>query len=132
MGAGEGDAVSVDSVVTHVAAAVAVVTFLAYVVAQLFRRIGQPEVIGQLFAGIALGPNLLGRLSSDAPRTLFPAAAIPYLNVTSQVALINVARRPPGGEIVAATAGDAAGQHRCPARTRLRTAWRTDGDRDPR
>jgi Kef-type K+ transport system membrane component KefB len=80
--------VSIDSVVTHVAAAVAVVVFLAYVVARLFQRMGQPEVIGQLFAGIALGPSLLGRLPGNVPRTLFPAAVIPYLNVTSQVALI--------------------------------------------
>jgi K+:H+ antiporter len=80
--------VSIDSIVTHVAAAVAVITFLAYVVGQLFRRMGQPEVIGQLFAGIALGPSLLGRLPGNVLGTLFPAAVVPYLNVISQVALI--------------------------------------------
>src|SRR5258708_6177118 len=48
----------------------------------------QPEVIGQLFAGIALGPSLLGRFSSSVTHTLFPARLVPYLNVTSQVALV--------------------------------------------
>ncbi len=84
----EGDAVGVDSIVTHVAGAVAVILFLAYVLGQLFRSMGQPQVIGQLLVGIALGPSLLGRLPGHVTRTLFPAAIVPYLNVTSQVALV--------------------------------------------
>jgi len=80
--------VSLDSIVTHVAAAMGAVIALSYVVGQLFRRMGQPEVIGQLFVGIALGPSLLGRLPGNVMRTLFPTAVVPYLNVTSQVAII--------------------------------------------
>ncbi len=67
----EGDAVGVDSIVTHVAGAVAVILFLAYVLGQLFRSMGQPQVIGQLLVGIALGPSLLGRLPGHVTRTLF-------------------------------------------------------------
>jgi Kef-type K+ transport system membrane component KefB len=48
----------------------------------------QPEVIGQLFAGIALGPSLLGRLAPGAMHAIFPTAIVPYLNVISQVAII--------------------------------------------
>jgi hypothetical protein len=49
-----------DSVVLHTAGATAVIIGLSYVVGQLFKRIKQPEVIGQLFAGIALGPRAAG------------------------------------------------------------------------
>jgi len=37
-------------------------------------RIGQPAVMGQLIAGLVLGPSLLGALSPDLQHMLFPAA----------------------------------------------------------
>jgi Kef-type K+ transport system membrane component KefB len=80
--------VNVDSIVTQVVAAIAIAIGLSYAVGKLFRRMRQPEVIGQLFVGIALGPSLLGRFSNSVTHTLFPARIVPYLNVTSQVALI--------------------------------------------
>jgi Kef-type K+ transport system membrane component KefB len=80
--------VNVDSIVTQVVAAIAIAIGLSYAVGKIFRRMRQPEVIGQLFAGIALGPSLLGRFSSSVTHTLFPARIVPYLNVTSQVALV--------------------------------------------
>ena len=52
--------------VTHVIAAIAVVIVADYAIGILFRKIRQPEVIGQLFAGIALGPSLLGRVADGA------------------------------------------------------------------
>ncbi len=54
----------------------------------LFRSIDQPLVIGEIVAGIALGPSLLGWLAPDVSALLFPAAAIPFLNVLSQIGLI--------------------------------------------
>jgi len=48
----------------------------------------QPEVIGQLLTGIALGPSILGRFAGGISHVLFPAKILPYLNVTSQVALV--------------------------------------------
>ena len=53
-----------------------------------FRSIDQPLVIGEIVAGIALGPSLLGWLAPDLSALLFPAAAIPFLNVLSQIGLI--------------------------------------------
>lgn len=38
----------------------------------LLRGIGQPSVLGELAAGIALGPSILGRLWPDAYSALFP------------------------------------------------------------
>ena len=79
---------NVDSIVTEVVAAIAVIIALSYLIGKLFRRLGQPEVVGQLFVGIALGPSLLGHFSSGISHALFPAKIVPYLNVTSQVALV--------------------------------------------
>jgi Kef-type K+ transport system membrane component KefB len=54
----------------------------------IFRSINQPLVIGEIVAGIALGPSLLGWLAPDLAEVLFPSAAIPFLNVLSQIGLI--------------------------------------------
>jgi Kef-type K+ transport system membrane component KefB len=53
-----------------------------------FRSIDQPLVIGEIVAGIALGPSLLGWLAPDLSALLFPPTAIPFLNVLSQIGLI--------------------------------------------
>lgn len=79
---------SADAIVTHVMAAIAVVTTVAYIVGVLFRKLRQPEVIGQLLAGIALGPSLLGRVADGAERAIFPASISPYLSAIAQVALV--------------------------------------------
>jgi Kef-type K+ transport system membrane component KefB len=80
--------VSIDIIVTHVMAAVAVIIGISYAVGLLFRWLRQPEVIGQLLAGIVLGPSVLGRLSGHVSHAFVPSLIIPYLNVTSQVALV--------------------------------------------
>jgi K+:H+ antiporter len=80
--------VSADNAVMHVMAAIAVVITAAYIFGRLFRKLRQPEVIGQLLAGIALGPSLVGRVSAGTEHAVFPAAILPYLNVIAQVALV--------------------------------------------
>ncbi|MEX2238619.1 MAG: cation:proton antiporter [Dehalococcoidia bacterium] len=37
------------------------------------RRVGQPPVIGEIIAGIMLGPTVLGRIGADIPGDIFPA-----------------------------------------------------------
>lgn len=64
---------------------------LVFVIASLLgaaaRKCGQPAVIGQILAGIMLGPSLLGRLPGHLTSHLFPHDALPFLNVLSQVAV---------------------------------------------
>src|SRR3990172_11051487 len=42
----------------------------------LMARIGQPQVVGELAAGLLLGPSLLGRLAPDVQAWLFPPEPI--------------------------------------------------------
>jgi hypothetical protein len=42
---------------------------------ELMQRIGQPAVMGQLIAGILLGPSVLGALWPASQQALFPASA---------------------------------------------------------
>ncbi|MFF7475005.1 cation:proton antiporter [Streptomyces sp. NPDC008092] len=79
---------SVDSTVTHVVAALAVVIAASSVLGAAARRLRQPPVIGQLSAGIALGPSLLGLAPGGVYETLFPGQIKPVLTSVAQVALV--------------------------------------------
>lgn len=57
-------------------------------IAVLTRRLGQPTVIAEMVAGIALGPSLLGLLWPAGYGALFPAASMPVLQVLSQLGLV--------------------------------------------
>jgi K+:H+ antiporter len=52
------------------------------------RRIGQPAVIGEILAGVALGPSLLGLLPGHLTQRIFPSNAVPYLSMISEVGLL--------------------------------------------
>lgn len=54
----------------------------------LFSYIGQPGVIGEIVAGIVLGPSVLGFFFPDAFHFLFPASSLTNLELLSQVGLI--------------------------------------------
>ncbi|MEV6705952.1 cation:proton antiporter [Micromonospora wenchangensis] len=74
--------------VAIVMADIALVLLVAHLFGGIARRLGQPVVIGEIVAGIALGPSLLGLLPGDLTAVLFPAAARPYLSAISQVGLL--------------------------------------------
>jgi Kef-type K+ transport system membrane component KefB len=54
----------------------------------IFRKIGQPAVIGEIIAGIFLGPSLLGMYFPEFSGVLFPAVSLPNLQFLSQIGLI--------------------------------------------
>ena len=54
----------------------------------LVRRIGQPRVIGEMAAGIALGPSVFGVLAPTAMHALFPADAMAPLAAVSQLGIV--------------------------------------------
>lgn len=51
-------------------------------------RCGQPRVIGEMVAGITLGPSLLGQLTPGVQRWLFPSELISHLGMIAQLAII--------------------------------------------
>jgi K+:H+ antiporter len=51
-------------------------------------RLGQPRVVGEMFAGILLGPSVLGRFAPSLSLTLFPAASLPLLQALAQVGVL--------------------------------------------
>jgi Kef-type K+ transport system membrane component KefB len=67
---------------------IAVIAITARVVGLLFRKIGQPQVVGEMAAGIMLGPSLLGWALPEASQLLFPAASLDHLNILSQIGLL--------------------------------------------
>lgn len=67
---------------------VLIVIGLSRLVGLAFRWINQPLVIGEIVAGIMLGPSLFGLVAPGLAATLFPPETIPFLNVLSQVGLI--------------------------------------------
>jgi Kef-type K+ transport system membrane component KefB/nucleotide-binding universal stress UspA family protein len=67
---------------------VLIVIGLSRLVGLGFKSIKQPLVIGEIVAGIMLGPSLFGLIAPHAAATLFPPETIPFLNVLSQVGLI--------------------------------------------
>jgi len=54
----------------------------------LGRFAGQTQVIGEMIAGVLLGPSLLGLLAPDAQAWLFPKAGMPLLYAISQCGLV--------------------------------------------
>ena len=54
----------------------------------LFRKIGQPSVIGEIIAGIVLGPSLLGLYFPEFSTNLFPVESLGNLQFLSQIGLI--------------------------------------------
>jgi len=65
-------------------AGVAAVIVIGRLAGRLFQRIGQPPVIGEVVAGIALGPSLLGSWSNG----LFPAQTRPLLGILATLGLV--------------------------------------------
>jgi Kef-type K+ transport system membrane component KefB len=54
----------------------------------VFKKIGQPAVMGEIVAGIALGPSLLGLYFPEVSHFLLPVASLSNLHMVSQIGLI--------------------------------------------
>lgn len=67
---------------------VAAILALSRIMGLVFRRLGQPQVMGEMVAGIMLGPSVLGIVFPAAAASLFPAESVEYLSVLSQVGVI--------------------------------------------
>ncbi len=67
---------------------IAVIIILSRIVGFIFRKIHQPQVVGEMVAGILLGPSVLGWLAPDVSSFIFPASSLKFLNILSQIGLL--------------------------------------------
>jgi Kef-type K+ transport system membrane component KefB len=54
----------------------------------IFHRLHQPQVVGEMIAGILLGPSVLGWIAPHAEAVIFPDRSLGSLNAVSQVGLV--------------------------------------------
>ena len=77
-----------DEIAAQVFLDIAIIVIAARLAGMLFQRFRQPAVVGEILAGIALGPSLLGQLPGHLDTRLFPLDVRPYLSVIAQVGLM--------------------------------------------
>lgn len=53
-----------------------------------FKKIGQPTVMGEILAGIFLGPSILGTIFPEYLQTIFPPGSLDTMRILSQIGLI--------------------------------------------
>jgi Kef-type K+ transport system membrane component KefB len=75
-------------VLPRVLLALVVVILSARVVGAAFARLGQPPVIGEVLAGILLGPSFLGAVAPTASEYLLSPEVAGHLNVLAQLGVI--------------------------------------------
>ena len=64
---------------------VALIIAVCQLVGRLARRIGQPQVVGEMIAGVMLGPSLFGLFLPELQRALFPKETLGMLYVGGQL-----------------------------------------------
>ena len=69
-------------------AQIGVILIVARLVGWLFYKFHQPRVVGEMVAGILLGPSLLGWLAPDISTVLFPPNSLGALSALSQIGLL--------------------------------------------
>jgi Kef-type K+ transport system membrane component KefB len=72
----------------HVLLALTAIMVLGRLLGKVFQHFGQPRVIGEMIAGIMLGPSLLGQIWPAAQEFILPASVAPNLGVIAQIGVI--------------------------------------------
>ena len=78
----------VSSLLEIVIIQIAVILTFANLIGYGLSKIKQPFVIGEIIAGILLGPSFLGRVSPSVSKALFPENSLTILMILSQIGLI--------------------------------------------
>ena len=75
-------------VLFHLLLALVTIMITARALGAVFRYLRQPAVIGEVIAGVVLGPTLLGRVAPEAAHYLLPAQIGPHLGAFAQLGVI--------------------------------------------
>jgi Kef-type K+ transport system membrane component KefB len=80
--------VSGGALLGHVLLALAAVVLLGRLLGRFFVLVGQPPVIGEVVAGILLGPSVLGHLAPEVSQFVLPPSVAPFLGTIAQLGVI--------------------------------------------
>ncbi len=72
----------------HVLMALIAILLASRLLGALFKKIEQPAVIGEMFAGILIGPSLLGRFAPEFSQYLLPIGIRPQIEVFAQLGVV--------------------------------------------
>lgn len=72
----------------HILFQLVIILIVVQLIGQLCRLLGQQWVIGEILAGLALGPSLLGSLWPGLSAQVFPANTLPALTTLGDIGLI--------------------------------------------
>jgi Kef-type K+ transport system membrane component KefB len=67
---------------------VLIIVAVAAAAGRIMQVLGQPRVVGEMIAGIVLGPSVLGALAPSVAAAIFPAISLGFLNSLSQIGLV--------------------------------------------
>src|SRR5580658_1671323 len=82
------DNAGVEALLLRVIIQLVVIIAAARVCGNMFRRLGQPAVCGEIAAGLILGPSLFGHFFPSLFRTVFDPGTGPVFSILSQLGLI--------------------------------------------
>lgn len=72
---------------SHLLVQLLTIIVAARLAGSLFKRFGLPAVVGEMAAGVALGPSLFGGLFPEAAAFVFPAESLGTLKLLSQIGI---------------------------------------------
>jgi K+:H+ antiporter len=75
-------------ILVHVLLSLVIVLVAARVLGAIFRKLSQPQVMGEVVAGILLGPSFLRWLVPEAASRILPADTAPYLALIAQAGVV--------------------------------------------
>ena len=67
---------------------IVVIIVVSRLIAAIIRRLRQPQVVGEMLAGLLLGPSVLGLLWPGVFAAVFPPGTLRFLNALSQIGLL--------------------------------------------
>lgn len=73
---------------TLLLAQIIVILIVAKALGGLMRKIKQPAVVGEMIAGILLGPTLMGSVFPSFSQAIFPSSSLTHIQFLSQIGLI--------------------------------------------
>jgi len=83
----EGLRANIDHPLSHLLIQLLVIIAVSRLVGKIFVRMGLPAVVGEMAAGILLGPSLFGLLAPDAFQLVFPSSSLGSLQLLSQIGI---------------------------------------------